>query len=78
MHAKQSSVAQYLAHTAQLGSVREILGNGTLFGMHLFSAGFKPSILLILPPGAFLVLGFLMAANRYIDERIRVKRGEQL
>lgn len=61
-----------------LGSVREILGNGTLFGMHLFSAGFKPSILLILPPGAFLVLGFLMAANRYIDERIRVKRGEQL
>lgn len=61
-----------------LGSVREILGNGSLFGMHLFGAGFKPSILMILPPGAFLVLGFLMAANRYIDERIRIKRGEQI
>lgn len=44
-----------------LGSVREILGNGSLFGMTLFGASFQPALLFILPPGAFLTLGFLLA-----------------
>jgi len=49
-----------LALTA-LGIVREILGNGTLFGMNLFGASYQPALLFILPPGAFLTLGFLLA-----------------
>lgn len=49
-----------LALTA-LGVVREILGNGTLFGMGLFGASYQPALLFILPPGAFLSLGFLLA-----------------
>ena len=49
-----------LALTA-LGIVREILGNGTLFGMSLFGASYQPALLFILPPGAFLTLGFLLA-----------------
>ncbi len=49
-----------LALTA-LGIVREILGNGTLFGMSLFGASYQPALLFILPPGAFLSLGFLPA-----------------
>lgn len=44
-----------------LGAVREILGNGSLFGLHLFGASFEPMLLFILPPGAFLTLGFLLA-----------------
>ena len=49
-----------LALTA-LGIVREILGNGTLFGISLFGASYQPALLFILPPGAFLSLGFLLA-----------------
>lgn len=44
-----------------LGAVREILGNGSLFGMALFGASYQPALLFILPPGAFLTLGFLLA-----------------
>ncbi|MGL5507568.1 MAG: electron transport complex subunit RsxE [Paraclostridium sp.] len=44
-----------------LGSIREILGNGSLFGISLFGASFEPALLFILPPGAFLTLGFLLA-----------------
>ena len=44
-----------------LGIVREILGNGTLFGISLFGASYQPALLFILPPGAFLSLGFLLA-----------------
>ncbi len=44
-----------------LGCVRELLGNGSLFGLSLFGASFQPILLFILPPGAFLTLGFLLA-----------------
>lgn len=46
---------------AILGSVREILGAGTIFGHALFGASFKPALIMILPPGAFLALGLLLA-----------------
>ena len=44
-----------------IGAVRELLGNGSLFGMSLFGASFTPILIFILPPGAFLTLGFLFA-----------------
>lgn len=44
-----------------LGSIREILGNGTLFGLGILSSSYQPALLFILPPGAFLTLGFLLA-----------------
>lgn len=40
-----------------LGSVREILGAGTLFGVSLFGANFQPWVVMVLPPGGFFVLG---------------------
>ena len=44
-----------------LGSIRELLGNGTLFGLGLLGSSYQPALLFILPPGAFLTLGFLLA-----------------
>ena len=44
-----------------LGSVREILGNGTIFGFELLtSLGYQKFIIMLLPPGAFIALGLLM------------------
>ncbi|WP_022850252.1 RnfABCDGE type electron transport complex subunit E [Limisalsivibrio acetivorans] len=54
-----------------LGAVREVLGNGTLFGAGLFGESFQPSIVMILPPGAFIALGFIMMVNNYIEEKRR-------
>ena len=49
-----------------LGAVREVLGSGALLGVALFSSAYQPLLLLILPPGAFLALGLLLAAmNRW-------------
>ncbi len=44
-----------------LGSIRELLGNGSIFGFSLFGASFQPALIMILPPGAFLVLGMILA-----------------
>ena len=69
-----------------LGGLREVLGNGTLlhgadrlFGpiasdwsVTLFSPE-NPFLLAILPPGAFLGLGFLIAVKNIIDKKLADK-----
>lgn len=65
-----------------IGAVREILGTGTLFAdAHLLLGpafsfmelklipGYKGFLLMILPPGGFLAVGFLIAGKRMIDRR---------
>jgi len=43
-----------------LGSIRELLGNGTIFGIEVWGNAFNMFVM-ILPPGAFLTLGLLSA-----------------
>ncbi|MDD3704708.1 MAG: electron transport complex subunit E [Clostridiaceae bacterium] len=45
-----------------ISAVREVLGAGTFFGMQLFGANFEPALIMILPPGGFLVFGLSIAA----------------
>ncbi len=52
-----------------LGTIREILGNGTFLGMQVFGEGFQPATILILPPGAFIVLGIVLAIINIISFR---------
>lgn len=55
-----------------LGAIRELIGNGTLtfFGRELFnlsaSINFQPVLVFIMPPGAFIVIGFMIAGVRWI------------
>lgn len=44
-----------------LAFFRELLGAGKLYGVSMLGEGFKPVLLMILPPGGFLTLGFLLA-----------------
>jgi electron transport complex protein RnfE len=52
-----------------LGAIRELLGNGTVFGMQILGSWYPPFLIMILPPGAFLVIGFLMAAQKRIAQK---------
>ena len=52
-----------------LGAVREVIGGGTLLGFSLFGASYHPAIVFILPPGAFIALGFLIMAYRIYESR---------
>lgn len=53
-----------------IGGVRELLGNGTLFGFSLLGAHFEPMILMILPPGGFIVFGLLLGIiNAIVNKR---------
>ncbi len=52
-----------------LGGIREILGMGTFFGNRVLPVTFEPWIIMLLPPGAFITLGFLLGAKNSIDRR---------
>jgi electron transport complex protein RnfE len=52
-----------------LGAVRELFGSGTLLGYAVFGSGYQPLILMILPPGAFIAMGLLLAAMNLIDAK---------
>jgi electron transport complex protein RnfE len=67
-----------------LGGMRELLGQGTLFYQaHLLlgdaargltlkvGGGFHGALVAILPPGAFIGLGLLIALKNLIDQRVR-------
>ena len=70
-----------------LGAVREILGSGTLFAnaslllgpgfsgfeMTLFD-NYQGIVLMLLPPGGFLMLGFLIVAKRLVDRKIEGRK----
>src|SRR3989304_91909 len=64
-----------------LGSLREVLGNGTWFGMPaltgvmgVFNYEYQPMIVMILPPGAFIGLGLLVAFDKMIEENRKVRK----
>lgn len=43
-----------------LGVTREVLGSGSLFGFDLFGSHFEPWVIMVLPPGGFLMLGLIL------------------
>lgn len=70
-----------------VGAIRELLGTGAIFNnmqllfgdsaanwtLHLLGNNYPGMILAILPPGAFIVVGFLMAGKNVIDLRLKAR-----
>lgn len=54
---------------AVLGGVREILGSGKLFDADLMGASFQPALGFVLPPGAFIALGFILLGVRWVNQK---------
>ena len=62
----------FLAGMVLAGSFRELLGNGSLFGIAVVP--FKPLMLVVLPAGGFFTIGLIMALFNWVD----LKRGHKL
>lgn len=74
-----------------LGAIREVLGTGMIFSnmqllfgdmashwtLNLLGSNYPGMILALLPPGAFIVAGFLIAGKNYIDNRMKEKAAKE-
>lgn len=49
-----------------IATIREIIGAGSFLGFRILGDWYSPAVLFILPPGAFLTLGFVIAATQKI------------
>ena len=52
-----------------IGSIRELVGNGSIFGISLLGASYQPMLLIILPAGGFLVFGSLLGIINAIGNK---------
>ncbi|MGB2762931.1 MAG: electron transport complex subunit E [Candidatus Aminicenantaceae bacterium] len=57
-----------------LSSIREVLGVGTFLGLQVMGTWFKPWIIMILPPGAFLTLGILLGIALHIERKTKARK----
>jgi electron transport complex protein RnfE len=64
----------YIMALLILGSIREILGSGTFLGHRVMGPWFEPWVIMILPPGAFITLGILIAAANQIERKTTLRR----
>lgn len=70
-----------------LGAIRELLGSGTLFANAALLLGnsfafleltlirdYRGFLVAVLPPGGFLIFGFLLAGKRILDKQLDARR----
>ncbi len=55
-----------------LGSIRELIGTGSIFGVCLLGKQYIPFLLAILPPGAFIALGLLLGLMNKINKKLAI------
>ncbi len=58
-----------------LGAVREVIGNGTLFGASIMWDSYEPFSAMVKAPGAFLCLGLILAVMNWMSVRQRQRQG---
>ena len=59
----------YTMSLVLISSVREILGNGTIFGMSVMWGSYEPIEFMVKAPGAFVALGVLLAIINTIPSK---------
>lgn len=52
-----------------LSALRELLGNGSLFGIDVLGPKFEPWVFMVMPPGGFLALGILLLIKGWFMTR---------
>lgn len=56
--------------------IRELLGNGTILGFKILGTWYNPALIMILPPGAFILIGYMIGAIKLHNQRKQLKESE--
>ncbi len=60
-----------------IGIIRELIGNGTVFGISLLGASYQPMLLFVLAPGGFITYGLVLGIINAITARRQAKAGKE-
>ncbi len=60
-----------------MGSIRELIGNGSIFGLSILGASYEPMLLFVLAPGGFITFGLMLGIINAITEHRAKKHAEK-
>ena len=60
-----------------MGSIRELVGSGTIFGAAVFGASFEPMLLFVLAPGGFIAYGLLLGIINAVSAKIAARKEKE-
>lgn len=69
----------FLLALLSIGIIRELLGTGAIFGIKVLGSWYNPALIMILPPGAFILIGYMVAGFKMLTEhmeKVKLERGE--
>lgn len=52
-----------------ISAIRELLGNGSFYGMPVLPAAYKPVMVMVMAPGAFLTLGYVIGFFNWLESK---------
>ena len=57
-----------------IGSIRELIGNGSIFGFQIMTSGYEPMLLILMPAGGFLMFGLILGIINAITAKASEKK----
>lgn len=60
-----------------VGIVREIFGAGSIFGIQILGAWYNPALIMILPPGGFILIGYMVAGYKIMMDNMAKRQAER-
>lgn len=57
-----------------MGAVRELIGNGSIFGVSMLGASYEPMLLIVLASGGFLTFGLLLGLFNLAEKKLSARR----
>ncbi|WP_346355903.1 electron transport complex subunit RsxE [Azotosporobacter soli] len=62
-----------------VGMIRELFGSGSIYGMQLLGASYDPALIMILPPGGFILIGLMIGSFNIIgayQDRMKAEKAK--
>jgi electron transport complex protein RnfE len=60
-----------------IGIVRELFGNGTIFNIPILGSWYNPALIMILPPGGFILIGYMVGCVKMIQDNMAKRQAER-
>ena len=60
-----------------LGSIRELIGNGSIFGANILGASYEPMLLIVLAAGGFLSYGLMLGLFNLVTKKLENKKSRK-
>ncbi len=57
-----------------MGAIRELIGNGSVFGQNILGASYQPMLLIVLASGGFLTFGLMLGVFNLIVKKLDQKK----